>query len=43
LVTPTVVVGQAGRVTVCLCAESVYPARSNAAFFDNAILIANPE
>jgi len=43
LVTPTVVVGQAGRVTVCLGAESVYPARSNAAFFDNAILIANPE
>jgi len=43
LVTPTVVASQVGRVTVCLYAESVYPARSNAAFFDNAILIANPE
>jgi serine/threonine protein kinase len=43
LVTPTVAAGQAGRVTVCLYAESVYPARSNAAFFDNAILMANPE
>jgi hypothetical protein len=43
LLTPDVVVGRAGRVTVCLRAENIYPARSNAAFFDNATLIANPE
>jgi len=43
LVAPTVAAGQAGRVTVCLYAESVFPARSNAAFFDNATLVANPQ
>jgi len=43
LVAPTVAVGQAGRVTVCLYAASVYPAHNNAAFFGNASLIANPQ
>ena len=43
LVSPNVVVGRDGQVTVCLAAENVYPGRSNAAFFDNAALIANPE
>jgi hypothetical protein len=43
LITPDVAVDDAGRVTVCLYAETIYPARSNAAFFDDAALIANPE
>jgi hypothetical protein len=43
LVAPDATVSDAGRVTVCLYAETLYPARSNAAFFDNAALIANPE
>jgi len=43
LTTPTVRVGNAGKVTVCLYAETLYPAHSNAVYFDNAILIANPE
>ena len=43
LVAPTVAVGQAGRVTVCLYAASVYPAHNNAAYFGDASLIANPQ
>jgi hypothetical protein len=43
LVSPSVVVGRDGRVTVCLLAENILPARSNAAFFGQATLIANPE
>jgi len=43
LVAPDVVAGPAGRVTVCLYAETIYPAHNNAAFFDDAELIANPE
>jgi hypothetical protein len=43
LIAPDVAVGDAGQVTVCLYAEPLYPARSNAAFFDKAELIANPE
>jgi hypothetical protein len=43
LVAPDVTVGRAGRVTVCLYAEALYAARSNAAFFDDARLISNPE
>jgi hypothetical protein len=40
---PEVRVGQGGRVTVCLYAETMCPARSNAAFFDDAELTASPE
>jgi hypothetical protein len=40
---PQVVAGRAGRVTVCLYAEPLYAAISNAAFFDDAELIVNPE
>jgi serine/threonine protein kinase len=43
LVTPQVVVNDGERVTVCLYAETLYPARSNAAYFDNATLIIRPE
>jgi serine/threonine protein kinase len=43
LFAPDVAVGQAGRVTVCLRAENVNPGRSNAVYFDNGALIANPE
>jgi serine/threonine protein kinase len=43
LVTPQVVVNDGERVTVCLYAETLYPARSNAAYFDNATLITRPE
>jgi len=43
LVTPIVTVGDDGRVTVCLHAENIYPTHCNAAYFDNAALIANPE
>jgi serine/threonine protein kinase len=43
LFAPDVAVGKGGRVTVCLWAENVNPGRSNAAYFDNAALIANPE
>lgn len=43
LVAPIVVVGRDGQVTVCLRAENILPARSNAAYFDDAALIANPE
>jgi hypothetical protein len=42
-VTPQVVVNDGERVTVCLYAETLYPARSNAAYFDNATLIVRPE
>ena len=43
LVAPDAVVGDAGRVTVCLHAETLYSAHSSAAFFDDAALIANPQ
>ena len=43
LIAPDSVVGPDGQVTVCLCAENVNPGRSNAAFFDTARLIANPQ
>jgi len=43
LVAPDVAAGPAGQVTVCLYAEPIAPARSNAAFFADAQLIANPE
>ncbi len=38
IVAPSVVAGEAGLVTVCLYAEPLYPAISNAAYFDNAEL-----
>jgi hypothetical protein len=40
---PEVVAGRVGRVTVCLYAEPLYAAISNAVFFDDAELIVNPE
>ncbi|MBN1262404.1 MAG: hypothetical protein JXB35_17120 [Anaerolineae bacterium] len=40
--TPRLTVGEAGRVTVCLYAEPLYPDTNNAAFFDQAVLIASP-
>jgi len=43
LVSPDVAAGDAGRVTVCLYAETIYPAHNNAAYFDDAALIANPQ
>jgi serine/threonine protein kinase len=43
LFAPDMAVGPTGRATVCLRAENVNPGRSNAAYFDNAALIANPE
>jgi serine/threonine protein kinase len=43
LVAPDVVVGRDRQVTVCLYAETTLPARSNAAFFDDAELLANPQ
>jgi hypothetical protein len=42
VVAPTVTTGSAGRVTVCLLAEPLYAAVSNAAFFDEAELIVEP-
>jgi hypothetical protein len=43
LVAPDVAVGDAGQVTVCLYAETIYAAYRNTTFFDDAALIANPE
>jgi serine/threonine protein kinase len=43
LFAPVATVGPAGRVTVCLYAETAYPAHNNAVFFDDAELTANPE
>ena len=43
LIAPDVAVGQAGRVTVCIFAESLYASPHQAAFFDDAELIMNPE
>lgn len=42
VVAPTVVAGASGRVTVCLYAEPLYAAVSNAAFFDDAELAVGP-
>lgn len=42
LAAPTVTAGANGRVTVCLYAEPLYAAVSNAAFFDDAELIVTP-
>ena len=42
LVAPNVVAGASGRVTVCLYAEPLYAAVSNAAFFDDARLAVGP-
>ncbi len=42
ITSPRVVVGQNGQVTVCLFAEPNYPDVNNAAFFDQAVLIAAP-
>ena len=39
---PAVVAGASGRVTVCLYAEPLYAAVSNAAFFDDAVLTVGP-
>jgi len=39
---PPVVVGEAGRVTVCFFAEPQFSAVSNAAFFDDALLTVTP-
>ena len=43
LVSPDVTVSDVGKITVCIYAEPLYPAQSNAAFFDDALLIANPQ
>ena len=42
VVAPVVVAGRSGRVTVCLYAEPLYAAVSNAAFFDDADLTVWP-
>lgn len=42
LTTPRLTVGEAGRVTMCFAAEPAYPHINNAAFFDQAVLIAAP-
>lgn len=42
ITSPRVVVGPAGRVTVCLYAEPLYPDVNNAAFFDQAVLVVAP-
>jgi hypothetical protein len=42
IVAPLVNAGDSGKVTVCLYAEPLYPAISNAAFFDDAELTLNP-
>jgi hypothetical protein len=42
LVAPNAVAGAGGRVTVCLYAEPLYAAVSNAAFFDDARLTVGP-
>ena len=43
IIAPEVKVGRAGKVTVCLYAEPLYAAISNAAFFDDAELTVNPK
>jgi hypothetical protein len=43
LVSPDVTAGQAGRVTICVFAETVYASPHQAAFFDDAELVTNPE
>jgi serine/threonine protein kinase len=43
LVAPQAVVGDAGRVTVCLCAEALHATAHNAAFFDSAELFVQSE
>jgi len=42
ITSPRVIVGETGRVTVCLFAEPRYPDVNNAAFFDQAELIVAP-
>mgnify|MGYP006278155681 CR=1 FL=1 len=42
ITSPRVIVGEPGRLTVCLYAEPRYPDVSNAAFFDQAELIVSP-
>jgi hypothetical protein len=42
LVAPSVTVGGAGEVTVCLYAEPLYAAVSNAVFFDDATIAVTP-
>ena len=42
LVSPEVVVGQAGRVTVCVFAETQFAQVNHAAFFDDAVLTVLP-
>jgi hypothetical protein len=42
LTSPEVEVGDGARVTMCFFAEPTYPHVNNAAFFDEAILIAEP-
>ena len=42
LTSPYVTAGGAGKVTVCLYAETMFPARRNTAFFDSAALTVNP-
>jgi hypothetical protein len=43
IVAPQVIASNTGQITVCLYAEPLYPAISNAVFFDDAELIVNPE
>lgn len=42
ITSPRVIVGEPGRVTVCLFAEPRYPDVNNAAFFDQAELVVAP-
>ncbi len=42
ITSPRVIVGESGRVTVCLFAEPRYPDVNNAAFFDQAELVVAP-
>jgi hypothetical protein len=42
LSSPQVVVGESGRVTVCMFAETQYAQAWHAAFFDDAVLIVLP-
>lgn len=42
ITSPRVIVGEEGRVTICFFAEPTYPDVNNAAFFDQAELIAYP-
>lgn len=39
LISPQVSAGLKGRITACLSAQSLYPVRSSAAFFDDAALV----